>query len=128
MLNISFLAFTKVELGPDSLYCGKWRKFQSPTVTLIRQCPLSNLSEIFSYTTRYSNFMFLSRLLFELSCKNKHTHTHTDSGEYSIVAFCKNANIKISHIISVLTCLQFDTTTVIFGQKQKITGSHRKET
>ena len=29
MLNISFLACTKVELGPigpDSLYCGKWGK------------------------------------------------------------------------------------------------------
>ena len=25
MLNISFLAFTKV--GPESLYCGKWGKF-----------------------------------------------------------------------------------------------------
>ena len=58
-------------------------KFQSPTVTLtlIRQCPLSNLSEIFSYATPYSNFMFLDRLLFELSSKNthKHTHTHTDA-------------------------------------------------
>ena len=29
MLNIRFLAHTKVELyiGPDSLYCGKWGKF-----------------------------------------------------------------------------------------------------
>ena len=27
MLNISFLACTQIELwGPDSLYCGKWRK------------------------------------------------------------------------------------------------------
>ena len=75
--------------------------FQSPTVTLtlIRQCLLSNLSEIFPCTSTYSNFMLLDRLLFELSCKNthKHTHTdahtHTDSDEYSIVAFCKNATI-----------------------------------
>ena len=36
----------------------------------------------------YSNFVFLDRFLFELSCKNtqtrKHTHTHRDSNEYSI--------------------------------------------
>ena len=31
MLNISFLACTKV-MGPDGLYCGKWRKI-SNTVT-----------------------------------------------------------------------------------------------
>ena len=40
----------------------------------------------------YSNFLFLDRFLFELSCKNTHTqtrtHTHTqrDSNEYPIVA------------------------------------------
>ena len=49
--------------------------------------------------THTDSFMFIDRLLFELSCKNmetqKHenTHTHTDSDEYSIVAFCKNATI-----------------------------------
>ena len=40
----------------------------------------------------YLNFRFLDQFLFELSCKNTHTHTHTDphkdSNEYSIVAFC----------------------------------------
>ena len=45
----------------------------------------------------YSNFMFIYRVLFELSCKNtetwKHRYTHTDSDEYSIVTFCKNATI-----------------------------------
>ena len=106
MLNISFLASTKVELW-DLIVCivENGEKFQSPTMTLTlnRQCPLSNLYKIFSYTTIYSNFMFLDRLLFELSCKNthKHTHTHmdahththihTDSDEYSNV--CKNATI-----------------------------------
>ena len=45
----------------------------------------------------YSNFMFLDRLLCELSCKKTHTHidAHTDSDEYSIVAFCENATIII---------------------------------
>ena len=46
----------------------------------------------------YSNFMFIDRLLFELSFKNtearkpetqKHGNTHTNYDEYSIVAFCK---------------------------------------
>ena len=34
----------------------------------------------------YSNFMFIDRLLFELSCKNMETrkHTQSDSDEYSI--------------------------------------------
>ena len=51
----------------------------------------------------YSNFMFIHQLHFELSCKhtetrkyrNTETHTHTDSDEYSIVAFCKNETIII---------------------------------
>ena len=37
-----------------------------------------------------SSFMLLDRKLFELSCKNTETQTHTDSDEYSIIAFCKN--------------------------------------
>ena len=51
-------------IGPDILYCGEWRKISSPivTLTLIRLCPFSNLSEIFSYTTMYSNFMFVDPL------------------------------------------------------------------
>ena len=86
MLNISRPSCTKVELW-DLTVCivivVNGEKFQSHavTLTLVRQCPVSNLSEIFSYTTMYSNFMFLDRLLLELSCKNtetrKHTHTHT---------------------------------------------------
>ena len=41
----------------------------------------------------YSDFVFLDRFLFELSCKNTHTNTHRDSNEYPIVAFSKNATI-----------------------------------
>ena len=63
MLNISFQACTKVELW-DLIVCiaVNGEKFQSRamTLTLVRQCPISNLSEIFSYTTTtYSNFMFI---------------------------------------------------------------------
>ena len=86
MLNISFLASTKVELQ-EMIVCivVNGEKIQSPTMTLtlIRQCPSSNLSEIFSCTIMSSNFMFLDRVLFELSCTNvlnkfQHTHTHRD--------------------------------------------------
>ena len=55
----------------------------------------------------YSDFVFLDRFLFELSCKK--THTHRDSNEYPIVAFSKNATItkcyltKIEIIIIILT-------------------------
>ena len=50
MLNISFLACTKVELW-DLIVCivVNGEKFQSRavTLTLVRRCPISNLSEIF---------------------------------------------------------------------------------
>ena len=52
-------------------------KFQSHsvTLTLVRQCRISNLSELLSYTTIYSNFTFVDQLLFELLCENTHTYT-----------------------------------------------------
>ena len=84
MLNISFLACTKVKLW-DLTVCiaVNGDKFQSRavTLTLVRQSRTSNLSEIFSYTTMYSNFMLLDRLLFELS----YTHTHTQLRDYNKV-------------------------------------------
>ena len=112
MIHISFLACTKVELW-DLTVCiavnGEKIQSHAVTLTLVRQCPISNFSEIFSYTTMCSNFMFLDRLLLSYRAKththtnthmdaHTHTHTHTDSDEYSIVAFCKNANITNSQI------------------------------
>ena len=94
-------------MGLDSLYCGKWEKFQSHamTLTLIGQCPMSNSSELFSYTTICSSFKSIEPLFFELSCTQTHTHTdrqtetdghtdrrtdtHLDGDEYSIVAVDK---------------------------------------
>ena len=81
-LNISFLACTKVELW-DPIVCiaVNGEKFQSRamTLTLVRGCPISNLSEIFSYTTMYLNFVFIDQLLFELSHKNTETQKHTQT-------------------------------------------------
>ena len=110
MLNISFLACTKVEFGNLKVCIAvNGEKFQSQAVTLtsIWQCPLSNLSKIFSYTT-CSNFMFLHWLLLELSCKNTHTNTHTHTHTHThtlthtntdthrlwpVLYSCKNATI-----------------------------------
>ena len=108
VLNLSFLVCTKVELW-DLTVCivVNGEKFRSGTVTLtlVRQCPISNLSEIFLYTT-CSDFIFLDQFFFKLSCKNTLTqtrthsntnaHTHRDSDKYSIVVFSKKATIKMS--------------------------------
>ena len=55
MIHISFLACTKVELW-DLAVCiavnGEKRQSCAVTLTLVRQCPISKPSEIFSYTTR----------------------------------------------------------------------------
>ena len=80
-------------------------KFQSHAVnlTLMGQCPMSNSSELFSYTTICSSFKSIETLFFELSCTqthtptdrqtdgqtNRRTHIHIDRHEYSIVAVDK---------------------------------------
>ena len=51
------------------------------TLILIQQCPISNLSELFSYTT-FSNCLLIDQLPFRVIAKNTHTHT---PDEYSIV-------------------------------------------
>ena len=63
------------------VFAANGAKFQSHavTLTLVQQCPISNLSELCSYTAMYSNFMFLNQCHFELSCKNTHINTHTNT-------------------------------------------------
>ena len=67
-LNRNFLTSAKAETW--HLYCGKWRKFQSHavTLTLIRQCPMLNSSELFTYTTICSSFKWIGLLFFESLC------------------------------------------------------------
>ena len=81
-------------MGPDSLYCGK-KKEKSPAVTLTLAWEMPNMELVQDIFMSYTVMQFhVPRLLFELSCKNTETHTNThDSDKYSIVAFCKNANI-----------------------------------
>ena len=46
------------------------------TMTLIRQCQMSNSAELFPYITICSSFN--SPIIFELLCTQTHTDTHID--------------------------------------------------
>ena len=84
MLNIhvSLPAGAKVKLWDLTIFIvvnGEKFRSHAVTFTLVRQCPILNLSDIFSYTIISSIFMFFDRLLFELLCKNMETHTHAQT-------------------------------------------------
>ena len=72
------------EIGLDSLYCGKWKNISKSncyvTLTSIEQCPMSNSSELFPYTTICLSFKWIGPLFFELSCTqtNRQKDTKTD--------------------------------------------------
>ena len=79
MFNMSFLACTKVELW-DLKVCiaANGEKFQSHsvTLTLVRQCPISN----FSYTKNVFKFHVPRSIFFSYHGKiHMETHTHTDA-------------------------------------------------
>ena len=57
MLNISFLAHTKVELYVITICIAVNGKNPAVTLTLIQQCPISNSSKLFLYFAMYLNFM-----------------------------------------------------------------------
>ena len=96
----TFLACTKSELCYltvcISVNEGKIQN-RAVSLTFVQQCPISNLSEIFSYTT-CSNFMFLDYFL-SYHAQNTHahahthTHTHTQTLTSTLVLFCKNATV-----------------------------------
>ena len=46
-------------------------------LTLIRQSPMSNSSELFSHATICSSFELIDPLFFGLPCTQTDTHTHT---------------------------------------------------
>ena len=68
-----------LDIGPDNLYCGKWRKISKSRrdLDLDQTMPNVELSELFSYTTICSSFKWIKLLFFELSCVHTHTHTRT---------------------------------------------------
>ena len=78
MLNHNFLTCAKAEIY-DLTVCivVNGETFQSHAVTwaLIGQCPMSNLSELFSYTIICSSFKWIEPLFFSYRV---HRHTHTD--------------------------------------------------
>ena len=60
------------------------------TLTLTRQCPMSNASELFSYATICLSFNWTEPLFYQVHKHTQtHTDTHTDGHEYSIVAVDK---------------------------------------
>ena len=79
MLNHNFLTCATAKIW-DLTFCivVNGEKFQSHavTLTLIGQCPMSNLSELFSYTTICSSFKSIEPLFFELSCTQTDRQTH----------------------------------------------------
>ena len=106
MLNHNFLICAKGEIWALTVcIVVNGEKFHAVTLTLIRQCPMSNSSELFSYTT--ISLKSIKPLFFELSCTQTHRHTdrqtprqtdgrtdrqtdrHTDGHEYSIFAVDK---------------------------------------
>ena len=93
-------------MGPESLYCSKWRKISKPCRDLDLGPTLPNIElvpVIFIYynvfkihVPRSISFRVIVQKHIHMET---HTHTHTDahkdSNESSIVAFCKNATIII---------------------------------
>ena len=78
MLNHNFLTCTKAEIWALTVCIvvnGEIFKIHAVTLTLIGQCPMSNSSELFSYTTICSSFRWIEQLFFELSCTQTHTQT-----------------------------------------------------
>ena len=78
MLNRNFLTCAKAEIWALTVcIVVNGEKFQSHalTLTLIGQCPMSNSSELFSYTTICSSFKSTEPLFFELSCTQTHRQT-----------------------------------------------------
>ena len=59
MLNIRFLACTKVgNIGPDSLYCGKWGKFLNAYSDLDLDPMKLNIELVRAIFTYYNVFRF----------------------------------------------------------------------
>ena len=84
-------------MGPDSLYCGKWRKTSKSRSDLDLDLTMRKIEVVRDIFINNNVFEFhVNRsITFELSCKNtetqkhRNTETHTDSDEYSIVRFAK---------------------------------------
>ena len=58
MLNISFLACTKVEFVPDSLYCGKWGKCLKACSDLDLDPMMLNIEFVRAIFIYYNVFQF----------------------------------------------------------------------
>ena len=91
-------------MGPERLYCSKWRKISKSCCDLDLGPTMPNIELVRVIFIYYKVFKFhVPRSIFFRVIVQKHTHTEThththtyrrtDCNEYSIVAFCKNATI-----------------------------------
>ena len=82
ILNHNFLTCAKAEIWALTVcIVVNGEKFQSHdvTLTLIGQCPMSNLSELFSYTTICSSFKSIEPLFLIIVYTDRQTDTQTDT-------------------------------------------------
>ena len=103
-------------MGPESLYCSKWIKISKSYRDLDLGPTMPNIKLVRVIFIYYNVFKFhVPRSISFRVIMQKHTHTEThahthmyththmdanrDYNGYSIVAFCKNATIKISSIL-----------------------------
>ena len=78
--NHNYLTCAKAEIQDLTVCIVVNEKNRAVTLTLIRQCSMSNSSELFSYTTTCSSFKWIKALFSELLCTkaDRHTDTQTD--------------------------------------------------
>ena len=85
-------------------YCSKYRKISMSCHHLDLGPAMSNIEFIRDIFIYYNVFQFhVPRSITFSVIKQKHRNTHTDSDEYFIVAFCKNATIimRLSPVVKV---------------------------
>ena len=91
ILNHNFLTCAKAEIWALTVCIvaiGEKCQSHAMTLTLIGQCPMSNSSELFSYTTICSSFKSIEPLFLSYHV-HRQTDRHTDGDKYSIVVVDK---------------------------------------
>ena len=68
-----------LDIGLDSLYCGKWRKISKSHCDLDLDWTIPNVELIRAILVYYNMFKWIERLFFELSCTQTGRHTDTQT-------------------------------------------------
>ena len=97
-------------MGPDNLYCGKWRKISKSRLDLKLGSAAPNIELVPHIFVHYNVSQFhvpRSNYLSYRTKTRKHRNTHTDSDKCSIVVFCKNATLTRKSLRFCFTELAF---------------------